>query len=435
MITLSQLTHTSCTNPSCHHQFDLSHKLRCPTCNEPANIPTIFAPTINTSSSSNIYRKYFQPALIEFLDRHSTIPLDLAQTIGNTPLTSHPMINQFTGLATIYLKNEGPNPSGSFKDRGTFTAYLISSLILSTYSHTTISTVSTGNMAISTAYFNRLINQHCHTNFKAHIIVGGKTTDSKIQAIRKAGDAKTTLFIIADEYSTIHDQVYQLTSLARQRNVGLYPQLTDDVFRIAGYTTLFAECIDQLTSLQKSPDVIIIPVASGALFRIAVFAIESLYQQGFLTKLPRIFLVQEEGGDPIVQAFNSHTYPCAPIELDIKLKADAINVSKSRSGNPALKILQHHHHFCISVTPEEIMDAVIQLISTSAYSVEPAAAASIAAAKKATALSHIQSTDTVVAILTGSHVVDRKLSPSAEQVPVHKVTLTKFNILMSKYEG
>lgn len=410
----SFLQYSVCSNEGCPmwlSTFAISDYSRCPICNEPALLPQVLAPVLRSKKSKNILERYLPDYIRDTLRENKLFRI--GNDIGNTPLSISKSISKWTGIDNLYLKEEYKNPSGSFKDRGTLTAIALLQEKLfrdnTSYNTFVLGTVSTGNMAISTAFMVNKVNNLAHYNLNSFVIVNANTSEKKLQAIEKAaGTTGTTIFIVEGNYAEFHEQVYEVCKQLRHKGISIYPELTDDIFRIIGYASLFGEIIDQLEHNKRDPDAIILPVASGALFRVAVWALESLYKKRYIQKIPQVILVQEIGADPIVQAFQKKLQYVKPIRMPKNVLADGIDVSYSRSGNPALRILEDRYHICINVSGEEIQEAY-QELSQQRFYAEEASAASIAAAKKLRAQDIISKNSHVVCVLTGGNISKRTL--------------------------
>jgi len=118
-------------------------RARCCACNEPLEVDKIVGGQIDESSSDSILRRYA-----------GFLPLDAVDDLaalgeGFTPLTKSPSIAEELGLRRILFKNEGLNPTWSFKDRGTVVG--VQHAVELGYKR--IGTVSTGNMAASVAAY------------------------------------------------------------------------------------------------------------------------------------------------------------------------------------------------------------------------------------------------------------------------------------------
>jgi threonine synthase len=380
---------------------------RCPICGEPGIIPSQLAPIINVSLKNNIYKRYFKDYIVDAINKDNF--LRLSQDIGHTDIILNKNLQKWTGVNNLYLKEEYSNKSGSFKDRGTFMAIALLQR-KNNYNPFILGTVSTGNMAISTVYMINHINTSTGSHLKSFVVIDKDTRNDKIMEIEKAaGRTGTTIFLVNGEYYKFHKEVYKACSRLRENNVSAYAQLTDDVFRISGYSTLFGEVIEQI----NEPDVIILPVASGALFRVAVFALESLYKNKYIKKMPHVVLVQEKGADPIVQSFNNNysSIKNRVIKKDNSkdgLIASGIDVNFSHSGLPTLDILKENYHKCISVTSKEIKNAYDELERENIFP-EEASAAALAAALKLRKHSYIKNNMKVICILTGGNIKKRQI--------------------------
>lgn len=411
-----------CSNKKCSFHlspFSTKTTTRCPLCNEPAELPSSLAPTINLDcKSNNIFERYFTDEIVNlFKDQFA-----FAKNIGNTPLSQNKKVSEWAGIENLFLKQENKNPSGSFKDRGSFTAiaFLSAKLKKENKKDFILGTVSTGNMAISTAYLVNQVNKN--SNLKSFIVVSSTTPENKINAIQEAGDKTgTKVFVVDGEYSKLHQEIYAVASELRENQIPIFPQLTDDVFRIVGYSTLFAEIIEQTSG--RNPDFIVLPVASGALFRVAVWALESLFIKGFIKKIPRIILVQEEGADPIINAMEKNLESIESIGIQKNTVADGIDVSFSRSGNPVLSILKDGYHLGINVNPSEIIEAQ-KILNKNRIFVEEASASSLAAVKKLRQLSKIQFGNKVICVLTGADIKHRNLGKKSSRSNVIYCQLT-----------
>lgn len=379
-----------CSNQNCiqgKEGFASFQSQRCPVCDEPAALP------------------------------QNQLHLNTLNMVQDTPLVLHQKIASYVGVKSIYLKDEGKNPSGSFKDRGSFTAYLLHVIqALQRKKRATdivVGTVSTGNMAISTAWMGASLG------IKNFVVVHKDTSQEKIDTIEfAAGKNDTTVFLVDGEYSNFHEKVYQACKTLRNEGQLVFAELTDDVFRIIGYESLFVELMDQCIQKNIKPDFILIPGASGALFRVAVAAMGNMKKSGRIQEIPHIVLVQEQGGDPISAAFARDEEYVSPIHLQDGLVASAINVSQSRSGNPVLKILRDRYHLGVSVNAQEIITAQKTLHKEHLF-VEPAGAAGVAAVKKLTEEGKISAEDTVVCVLTGMEMKKRELGQKHDLAVQH----------------
>ncbi len=426
----SILNFGTCSNSNCKiylSSFLTEKTTRCPICDEPSELPFSLSPTINKTHSKNIFRRYFPKEIINLYKDQ----LKSGENIGNTPLSTNKNISTWVEVENLHFKQEYKNPSGSFKDRGSWMAVALIKARLKKEkidNNFILGTVSTGNMAISTAFIINQINNLDNFRIKSFVVVCKTTPHKKIEAVSKAaGKSGTIMFVVGGEYSKFHKQIYEVTKSLRESGTSIFAELTDDIFRISGYATLFAEIIEQ--AKESTPDFIVLPIGSGALFRVAVWALESLFIKGFIKKIPRLVLVQEKGGDPITYALENNLPTVEVIPVRKGVVADAIAVANSRSGNPVLRALRKGHHIGISVSSNQILEAQ-NVLNENGYFVEEASCAPLAAVKKLRQTGKISSTDNVVCVLTGGDIKKRDLGVISSNT---KIINCKFPELKEKF--
>src|SRR5258706_4592784 len=119
----SFLEYSVCSNEDCPmwlSTFATNDYFRCPICTEPALLPSSLAPVINNTKSRNVFERYFPSYVVDLFKKENL--LKSTSDIGNTPLSVSETIGKWVNLKNLYLKEENKNPSGSFKDRGSFMA-------------------------------------------------------------------------------------------------------------------------------------------------------------------------------------------------------------------------------------------------------------------------------------------------------------------------
>lgn len=198
---------------------------------------------------------------------------------GNTPLVE---ISK-----NLYIKDESVNPSGSFKDRGM--PFIMNEVIK--HGKNKIAIVSTGNAAISLIKYAKLYN------LKSIVFVPENISESKKNKIKDASEI-----------------VYSKDIIESFENFIKFCDEQDDVFNgflstnisyLIGLETTFLEIYSQL---QECPDYVIVPCASGGNVLSSYNAFKRLYLLGKIKKMPIIYMVQIQGGDPIKQGFELKSF-------------------------------------------------------------------------------------------------------------------------------
>jgi len=293
--------------------------------------------------------------IIEKYRSYLDIPKDMpAVTLleGNTPLIPVPSISKSLGVDfELWVKFEGLNPTGSFKDRGMTVAI---SEALSRGAKITIC-ASTGNTAASAAAYS------ARAGMRSIVIIPA----GKVAAGKLAGAIAYGADVIQIDGS--FDQALDLVvKLSEKHPIALVNSLNP--FRIEGQKTAAFEICDTLGS---APDWLLLPVGNAG----NITAYWKGFKQYHIEKqsgLPKILGVQASGSAPLVLG-HSVDNP--------ETVATAIRIGRPARGEEALLAASESKGNIISVTDEEILSAQKMLASAGVW-VEPASAASLAGLKK-----------------------------------------------------
>ena len=199
---------------------------------------------------------------------------------GNTNLYEDQRLASWTGVDSLWLKHEGENPTGSFKDRGMTVGISHASWVGAKW----VACASSGNTSSSLAGYA------ARASLKALTFVpAGKVSLGKL-AQTVAYGAKT-IQVMEGSFDDALDLVRQV---ARER--GVYLVNSVNPFRLEGQKTIIFEALDQLD--WQVPDWIVVP--GGNLGNTSAFgkALYELRELGLISKLPRIAVIQAEGSSP-----------------------------------------------------------------------------------------------------------------------------------------
>lgn len=312
---------------------------------------------------------------------------------GNTNLYSVPRLAAWAGVQTLYLKHEGENPTGSFKDRG-MTGGVTQARVLG---KTRVACASTGNTSAALAAYAAAAGITGIVFFQNKQIALGKVS----QAIAYGA---TCIQVNAD-----FDRNLELVREISDR-LGIYVLNSVNPFRLEGQKTIMFETIQQLR--WQVPDWIVVP--GGNLGNSSSFgkALTELYELGLIDRLPRIAVIQAEGAAPLYHSYeprpDADSYERGIDELE-PVKADTI-ATAIKIGNPvnfpkAVRALRQTNGVVEMVTDQEIMDAK-SLIDGQGIGCEPASACSLAGTRKLAEKGVIQPGETVVGVLTGHLLKD-----------------------------
>lgn len=368
----------------------------CSKCNDPL--------LCHYSSKKKEISHYKTSYLEKFLDFLPLAEIDHALTLGegNTQLIKLNRIGGKLGYPGLFVKNESQNPTGSFKDRGTAIAIQkAKSLDIKQ-----VGTVSTGNMAASTAAYA------AKAGFKSVVLVKEDITDEKLLS---SGIYGPVIIKVEGHYGSLLSQSYRLG-----REHDIYFINSVDPFRIEGYKTVGLETFLQLS--MRMPQYVIAPVSSGGHLIGLIKAYIELKQNGYSDGLPVFIGVQARGCAPIVTAFTSGRKRVKRIENAITV-AQAITNPDPPGGNLLLKMLREHKGRMIDVSDEEILEAQKRLAQEEGLFCLPASATVLAGFLKLAKTNLFTEEDKIVLVLTGTGLKNLKtLNP--REMNLHHSTLS-----------
>jgi threonine synthase len=285
---------------------------------------------------------------------------------GSTPLVAAPRLSERIGIDT-YLKVEGMNPTGSFKDRGMTVAVSQAKA----KGAEAIICASTGNTAASTAAYAARAGMR-----GAVIVPEGKIAQGKLAQALMHGARVIALRGNFDQALEIVKQLVERNAVELVNSINPY--------RIEGQKTAAFEVCDELG---KAPDALSIPVGNAGNITAWWKGFEQ-YGRG----KPRLYGFQAEGAAPIVLG--------KPVERP-ETVASAIRIGNPARWEEAIAALEQSSGRIASVTDEEILAAQRWVAANEGVFCEPASAASVAGVLK-----HPPEANRLVCVLTGHGLKD-----------------------------
>ncbi|NPA99967.1 MAG: threonine synthase [Crenarchaeota archaeon] len=301
---------------------------------------------------------------------------------GNTPLLP---LTRIRGRA--YVKFEGANPTGSFKDRGMTIGVSIAKSIGSRY----VIVASTGNTAASVAAYAARGGLTCLVVVPRGGIARGKLAQAILHGatvIEVEGNFDKALSLV-------------LETLNRIGKKGLiYPLNSINVWRLEGQkTTAFEIFLDV-----GVPDYVIVPVGNAGNIYAIWKGFKELHELGIVDRLPVMIGVQAEGASPIARAWSLGLDK--PLFMDNpSTVASAIRIGRPVNWYRAWRAVKESNGTFITVSDEEILQAQ-KMLGREGIGVEPASAASLAGYLKLLEEKYIGRDDTCVLIATGHGLKD-----------------------------
>jgi len=304
--------------------------------------------------------------------------------IGWTPVYDVPRLARHVGLQKMFLKDDGRNPTNSFKDR----ASSIGVLKAMEFGFDTIACASTGNAASSLAGLSAAVG------LKSYIFVPERAPEPKITQLLIFG---ATVFRVKGTYEQAFDLSKQSCDQFRwyNRNSGTNP------FLVEGKKTAGLEIAEQMK--EHLPDWIVVSVGDGCTIGGIGKGLEEMRRLGFINRVPRLLGVQAEGAKPIFDAFRSGK---DLIPSDTNTIADSIAVGTPRNWRRAIQQVRLSHGEMIAVSDEEIIEAMRLTARLGGVFGEPAGVAGVAGLKKAVEQNIVKSNETAVVVITGNGLKD-----------------------------
>ncbi len=362
---------------SCNEIYYLETETgRCTICDEPLEIQAISDGRIAEEfpMEKGIFNRY--ASFFPFLELDEAISLGE----GATPLVHLDKGTEDCRGSRIYIKNEGINPTWSFKDRGTLTGVLYAKAM----GYKKIGTVSTGNMAASVAAYA------ARAGLQSTILVKEEMAEEKIGPIGIYGPR---LIRVKGNYRQLYSE-----SIRLGRENGIYFINSDAPYRVEGYKTTSFEIFEQLG--MKVPDYVIVPTSAGGNFRGIEKGFRELHLSGISDKMPIFIASQAKGCNPIVRAYESGSNQVQQLN-EFGTIAHAIENPYPPSGNQVLRLIRKNGGMAVDVEEDDIIRHQ-RILADSGIFVQPASATSLAAANRLIGEGIIEPDSEVVCIATAS---------------------------------
>ncbi|OIO35578.1 MAG: threonine synthase [Candidatus Omnitrophica bacterium CG1_02_44_16] len=311
----------------------------------------------------------------KFLPVSSKTPI-VSLKEGNTPLIRSGFLSEMT-RCDVYLKYEGLNPTGSFKDRGMTMAISKAKEDGSKV----VMCASTGNTSASAAAYSARAGLKCVVLIPSGAIALGKLAQALIHGAKVLAIKGNF-----DEALTLAREITEKFPITLVNSLNPY--------RIEGQKTGAFEICDCLGS---APEYHAIPVGNAGNITAYWKGYKEYKEAGLTASLPKMLGFQAAGAAPIVKG--------KPV-IDPKTIATAIKIGNPASWQKASEARDESGGLIDSVTDKEILAAYKLLAIKDGVFVEPASAASVAGVLKLAKKGYFKKTGRIVCILTGHGLKD-----------------------------
>ncbi len=355
--------------------------------------------TLASSRDGSIWR---YRALLPLPD--DVVPPRLAA--GGTPVIEAPALARELSLSALFVKDDGRNPTGSFKDRASAVGVTRARWL----GRREVTCSSTGNAASSLAGFA------AEAGLKAYIFVPASAPEAKVAQLLVYG-AKVFLVEGAyeDAFATCQESVEAFGWY--NRNCAINPYLVE------GKKTCGLEIAEEMRD--RMPDVVTVALGDGCTTAGIWKGLTEMKRHGVVDRLPRILAVQAEEAAPLARTFERGDEKIEPVAA--RTIADSINVGAPRNGVKALRAVRASGGAIVTASDEAILSWIPRLARATGVFAEPTGVAALAGLEAAIERGLVARGESVLHVATGNGLKDirgamrsvappSRISPSLEAV-------------------
>ena len=325
------------------------------------------------------------------IDDHDELP---PVQVGWTPLYDAEELAEKLGIRKLFIKDEGRNPTGSIKDRGSAVAVARALEV----DAKVITDASSGNASDSLACITAGIN------LKTVIFAPKNTPEPKL----------VQLYIYGAEVIRVdgtYDDAFEICRKATERFNWYNRAAGFNPYAREGKKTCAFEICEQLQ--WEAPDKVLVAVGDGTILSGMWRGFQDFNRLGIIDKMPQMIAVQAEGSSAVTKAwFNEGKIE--PVQANTI--ADSISVNVPRDGFLALQALKESEGSAVTVSDAEIIAAIPELARASSVFAEPGGAAVYAGLKKMVAQGAIKKDETVAIVVGGNGLKDIDAAARSIQV-------------------
>jgi len=374
---------------ACNARLKPSKRFSCPRCGELLEITydlysrrRAFITSLKKPPPYSVWR---YRELLPIADAH---PISIGE--GGTSLTKSDRLARKLGLTKLYFKNEGQNPTASFKDRG-MTVVITRAMELGVR---TVLCASTGNTSASMAAYAAKAGLNASVLIPSGKIAKGKLVQAIIHGARivKISGNFDAALKKARRMAEQRDDVYLVNSL--------------NPYRIEGQKTISFEMWEQLG--KRVPDAVFVPVGNAGNISAIWKGFRELRDLNLINRTPRMIGVQAAGAAPLAAAYAQGKDRIVPWEHP-ETWASAIRIGAPASWRKALKAVQESNGSILSATDNEIRRAQKLLADHEGLFGEPASAAAVAGLIKARRTGLVGAHDAITCVITGHGLKDQSI--------------------------
>lgn len=317
------------------------------------------------------------------------------RSAGWTPVYAPAALASLVGVERLWVKDEGRNPTASFKDRASAVVVARARQIRAEV----VVTASTGNAGAALAGMSAAVNQ------RAVIFAPKNAPPAKVAQLLVYG---AQVILVDGNYDAAFD-----LSIEAAREFGWYCRNTGyNPFTAEGKKSAAFEIWEQvLLNLDGDrPLAVFVSVGDGNIISGIHKGFKDLHELGWLKQMPRLFGVQSEGSAAVANAYFANSEQILPVAANTI--ADSIAVDLPRDGLRAVRAARETGGGYLTIPDGEILLAITGLGRAGIFA-EPAGAAAYAGLRKALTTGLIEPADPVLVLVTGSGLKDTRAALQA----------------------
>jgi threonine synthase len=335
--------------------------------------------------------------------------------VGGTPLYRSDGVAGELGLREVWFKDDGRNPTASLKDRAS--AVIVAKA--KSEGRSMVTTASTGNAAAA------LAGLAASMQMPSVIFVPASAPEAKVTQLLVYG---ATVFLVKGTYDDAFDLCLKASDAFGWycRNTGYNP------YTVEGKKTVSYEICEQLAGAPGkfvAPDAIVVSVGDGNIISGVHKGLKDLLALGWIDHMPRLIGAQAEGSSFLYQAWKTNTDPLTMKPVDAQTVADSISAGLPRDRVKAMNAVRETNGAYLTVTDQEILDAIPALARATGIFAEPAASAAYAGLIKAARDGIVKPEERSVTLITGNGLKDvasaRKAVRQAHTIEPTMVDVTR----------
>ena len=319
---------------------------------------------------------------------------------GGTALLPVGVLAASSPKVQTFVKNEGQNPTGSFKDRG-MTVGVTQARV---QGRTRVICASTGNTAAALAAYASRAGMECIVLIPSGGIARGKLAQALFAGAR-----------VVSIRGTFDDAMRLVVKAAERLNAYILNSINP--YRIEGQKTAAFEVFEQLGG--RVPDWLVCPVGNGGNIAAYWKGFKELREIGATDRLPRLVGVQSEGAAPLADAILQNKDAIVPVANPVTV-ASAIRIGNPANWRKTLLAIRESDGMAVKLPDATILEAQGILARSEGLFVEPASAASVAGAMRLARDGTFDQDDRVVCVCTGHGLKDPEsaLRAKGESLPI-----------------